>query len=204
MSRLLLHLGCALPGCCLAAGYLQGKLGVDPEKTVIWETGIWAFNLLILVVLLPRAARWARWPLLIQCRRAVGLWTFTYLTGHLLAFITFLLGWDIFRLGEELLKRSYILVGFIAWITLMPLAITSTKRWVQRLGPGWKRLHQSIYIAIALAAVHYLMTVRSDYAWAGSYAMVVILILALRFAMWRQTRGPAPLSTATRKPTTID
>ena len=101
---------------------------------------------------------------------------------------SFLLGWDIFRLGEELFKRSYILVGFIAWITLMPLAITSTKRWVQRLGPGWKRLHQSIYIAMALAAVHYLMTVRSDYAWAGSYAMVVILILALRFAMWRQTR----------------
>ena len=86
----------------------------------------------------------------------------------------------------------------------MPLAITSTKRWVQRLGPGWKRLHQSIYIAMALAAVHYLMTVRSDYAWAGSYAMVVILILALRFAMWRQTRGPAALSTATGKPTTID
>ena len=188
MSRLFLHFGCALPGGCLAAGYLQGNLGVDPEKTIIWETGIWAFNLLILVVLLPRAARWARWPLLMQYRRAVGLWAFTYLTGHLLAFITFLLGWDIFRLGEELFKRSYILVGFIAWITLMPLAITSTKRWVQRLGPGWKRLHQSIYIAMALAAVHYLMTVRSDYAWAGSYAMVVILILALRFAMWRQTR----------------
>ena len=204
MSRLFLHFVCALPGCCLAAGYLQGKLGVDPEKTVIWETGISAYHLLILVVLLPRAAPWARWPLLIQCRRAVGLWAFTYLTGHLLAFITFLLGWDIFRLGEELFKRSYILVGFIAWITLMPLAITSTKRGVQRLGPSWKRLHQSIYIAMALAAVHYLMTVRSDYAWAGSYAMVVILILALRFAMWRQTREPAPLSTATGKPTTSD
>jgi DMSO/TMAO reductase YedYZ heme-binding membrane subunit len=52
--------------------------------------------------------------------------------------------------------------------------------------------------------VHYLMTVRSDYAWAGSYAMVVILILALRFAMWRQTRGSAPLSAATRKPATTD
>ena len=142
--------------------------------------------------------------MLVQCRRAVGLWAFTYVTGHLLAFITFLLGWDIFRLGEELLKRSYILVGFIAWITLMPLAITSTKRWVQRLGPGWKRLHQGVYIAVVLAAVHYLMTVRSDYAWAGSYAMVVILILALRFVMWRQTRGPAPLSAATQKPATTD
>ena len=57
---------------------------------------------------------------------------------------------------------------------------------------------------VVLAAVHYLMTVRSDYAWAGSYAMVVILILALRFVMWRQTRGPAPLSAATRKPATTD
>ncbi|GIT24314.1 MAG: hypothetical protein CM1200mP41_03580 [Gammaproteobacteria bacterium] len=69
-------------------------------------------------------------------------------TGHPLAFFTFLLGWDIFRLGEELFKRSYILVGFIAWITLMPFGYHIDQALGSATGARWKRLHQSIYIAM--------------------------------------------------------
>ena len=114
MIRLLVHGACVTPGVLLALGWQNARLGVDPEKTLIWETGIWTFNLLILVLVLPRAAAWARWPQLRRYRRAIGLWAFSYASIHFLLFITFLLGWDLGRLAEEISERPYILVGFSA------------------------------------------------------------------------------------------
>ena len=194
--RALLHLACGLPMLVLAVGYLRHTLGVDPEKSILWETGIWAFNLLILALALPHAARWARWPALIRYRRAMGLWAFAYINCHLLAFVTFLLAWDVYRLGEEILERPYILVGFSAWLTLVPLAITSTRGWIQRLGTRWKRLHSAAYIALALAAVHYFLTVRSDYAWAGGYALIAIVLLVSRWLTGKRAKTAAMRSQA--------
>jgi sulfoxide reductase heme-binding subunit YedZ len=98
----------------LICGWQTDQLGVDPEKTVIWETGIWTFNLLITVLILPVIARWARWSTLLRYRRAVGLWVFAYASAHFVSFLTFLLGWDITRLGEEVTERPYVLAGFSA------------------------------------------------------------------------------------------
>ncbi|MCS5564558.1 MAG: hypothetical protein NZ728_09950, partial [Oleiphilaceae bacterium] len=114
MKRALIHAALASPAVLLALGWQYGQLGVDPQKTLILETGIWTFNLLILVVLMPSAARWAHWPAVIGCRRAVGLWAFAYASTHFLFFVTFLLGWDIMRLGSEIVERAYVLVGFNA------------------------------------------------------------------------------------------
>ena len=83
------------------------------------------------------------------------------------------------------------LVGFRAWLTLVPLAITSTRGWIQRLGTRWKRLHSAIYIALALAAVHYFLTVRSDYAWAGSYALIAIVLLVSRWLTGKRAKTAA-------------
>ena len=180
MKRALIHAALASPAVLLALAWQYGQLGVDPEKTLIWETGIWTFNLLILVVLMPRIARWADWPAVIGCRRAVGLWAFAYATTHLGFFVIFLLGWDMARLGSEIVERPYILVGFNAWLILVLMAATSTRGWIRRLGWRWKRLHGLVYVALGLAAVHYLLMIRSDWGWPVAYASIVLLLVGLR------------------------
>jgi len=180
VKRALVHAALASPAVLLALGWHYGRLGVDPEKTLIWETGIWAFNLLILVVLMPGIARWADWPAVIGCRRAVGLWAFSYATTHFGFFVIFLLGWDMARLGSEIVERPYILVGFNAWLILVLMAATSTRGWIRRLGWRWKRLHGLVYVALGLAAVHYLLMIRSDWGWPVAYASIVLLLVGLR------------------------
>jgi len=190
VKRALIHAALASPAVLLALAWQYGQLGVDPEKTLIWETGIWTFNLLILVVLMPRIARWADWPAVIGCRRAVGLWAFAYATTHLGFFVIFLLGWDMARLGSEIVDRPYILVGFNAWLVLVLMAATSTRGWVRRLGKRWKRLHGLIYAALALAAVHYLLMIRSDWGWPVAYASIALLLVGLR-VLKRRRFSPA-------------
>ncbi len=177
MIRLLVHCANATPGLFLIFGWYQNRLGVDPEKTLIWESGIWAFNLLLVVVLMPVAAGWARWPALYRYRRAIGLWAFVYATSHFLFFIIFLLGWDLKQLGEELRERPYILAGFGAWLILFIMALTSNRTAMVRFGRKWRTLHLWVYGAIGLAAVHYLLMIRSDYGWPGVYALIVILVI---------------------------
>ena len=186
MKRALVHAALASPAVLLAFGWHYGRLGVDPEKTLIWETGIWTFNLLITVLVLPVIARWARWTTLLLYRRAVGLWVFVYASAHLLSFLTFLLDWDITRLAKEVAERPYVLVGFSAWLILLTMALTSTRWSMRRLGRWWKRLHTMVYVVLGLAAVHYLLMIRSDWAWPATYAVFTLILLALRLAQRRQ------------------
>jgi sulfoxide reductase heme-binding subunit YedZ len=97
-----------------------------------------------------------------------------------LFFVTFLLGWDIMRLGSEIVERPYVLVGFNAWLILLAMAVTSTRGWVRRLGRRWRRLHTLVYVALVLAAVHYGLMIRSDWGWPVAYASVVLLLVGLR------------------------
>ena len=186
MSRFAVHVLLSVPGVLLIFGWQTDQLGVDPEKTVIWETGIWTFNLLITVLILPLIARWARWSTILRYRRAVRLWVFAYASAHFLTFLTFLLGWELTRLAKEVAERPYVLVGFSAWLILLSMAVTSTRRWMRRLGRWWKRLHTMVYVVLGLAAVHYLLMMRSDWAWPATYAVFTLILLALRLAQRRQ------------------
>ena len=186
MIRLFVHGACATPALLLLAGWFNNRLGVDPEKTLIWESGIWTFNLLLVVLLLPIVANWTQWPTLHRYRRAVGLWTFSYATCHFLLFITFLLGWDLARLGEELQERPYIVFGFSAWLILVAMAATSNRAAIRWLRKKWRVLHLWVYAAAGLAAIHYLLMVRSHYGWAGTYAGIVILLITARFIRVRK------------------
>ena len=114
----------AAPLCVLGLAWQRHALGVDPQKALILESGIWTFNLLVLVLLLPIGARWVKWPQLLRYRRAVGLWVFTYATGHFTFFLSFYLGWDFARLAEEIAERPYVLLGFAAWLVLLPVSYT--------------------------------------------------------------------------------
>ena len=180
MIRLIVHLALAAPAVILTLAWQRQALGVDFQKALIFESGIWTFNLLLVVLALPWAARWAHWPELLRYRRAIGLWTFAYASTHFSFFFSFLLGWDFARLAEEIAERPYVLLGFGAWLVLLALAATSTRATMRRLGRNWKRLHTAVYLALALVAVHYLLMIRSDWAWPVSYAVLALVLLALR------------------------
>lgn len=189
MIRLLVHAALALPALLIALAWQRHALGVDPQKALILETGIWTFNCLLVVLLMPIVSRWARWPALLKYRRAVGLWTFAYTSGHFIFFLSFYLGWDFPRLAEEIAERPYVLLGFAAWLTLAALAMTSTRASIRALGKNWKRLHTGVYLALLFASVHYLLMIRSDWSWPVAYAAIALFLLMARLRRARFMRA---------------
>jgi sulfoxide reductase heme-binding subunit YedZ len=126
---------------------------------------------------LQRATHWSGWALV---RRQLGLWCFAYACLHLTAYLVFVLGLDFAQLGDELRKRPYILVGALTWCALLPLALTSNRFSMRRLGRRWKHLHRLAYAALGLALLHMLWVVRSDIGQWLLYCAWALLLLALR------------------------
>lgn len=156
-------------------------LGPEPGKAVVWFTGTWAFNFLLLTLAVTPLRRLLKQPWLIQHRRMLGLFAFFYASLHLLSYFAFLLEWRFAELGAETIKRPYLLLGMTAWLLLLPLAVTSTRGWQRRLKQGWKRLHKLIYPLSVLVAFHYLLQIRSSWFEPVLYAALVLCLLLLRW-----------------------
>ncbi len=156
-------------------------LGPEPGKAVVWFTGTWAFNFLLLTLAVTPLRRLLKQSWLIQHRRMLGLFAFFYASLHLLSYFAFLLEWRFAELGAETIKRPYLLLGMTAWLLLLPLAVTSTRGWQRRLKQGWKRLHKLIYPLSVLVAVHYLLQIRSSWFEPVLYAALVLCLLLLRW-----------------------
>ena len=183
MSRLVkpvVFITCALPFLWLLYGVVAGGLGPDPAEAIMHVTGEWSLRLLALTLLMSVLRKWLgrSWPL--RLRRMLGLYTFFYACVHMASFAHFYTGWTGAILLEELAERPYITVGFLAWLLMLPLAVTST-RWMQRkLGRNWLRLHRLVYLAAVMSCVHLVWQVRSDAAEALVYSLIFALLLAWR------------------------
>ncbi|PHS61395.1 MAG: sulfoxide reductase heme-binding subunit YedZ [Thalassobium sp.] len=165
-------------------------LGPEPGKAVVWFTGTWAFNFLLLTLAVTPLRRLLKQPWLIQHRRMLGLFAFFYASLHLLSYFAFLLEWRFAELGAETIKRPYLLLGMTAWLLLLPLAVTSTRGWQRRLKQGWKRLHKLIYPLSVLVAVHYLLQIRSSWFEPVLYAALVLCLLLLRWQKATAAKHP--------------
>ena len=157
-------------------------LGPEPGKAIAWFTGQWAFNSLILVLAVTPFKTWFGWKWLVVHRRMLGLFVMFYATLHLLSYIAFLLAWEWGDISTELVERPYLTLGFIAWLLLIPLTVTSTKGWQRRLKRKWKSLHKIIYLIAVLCAVHYLLQIRSNWFEPALYASITLLLLCQRFS----------------------
>ena len=177
MIRYIVHFSLALPAIFFLAAWLRNSLGVDPEKILISETGIWSFNFILAVTLLPLIAKWTNYKKILDYRRALGLWTFFYATVHFFFFLNFILDWDIYRLVLEIADRPYVLAGFAAWLILLVLANTSFKLIRKKLGKSWKRIHRWVYLILICASAHYLLMIRSDWLWPTTYTLISIIII---------------------------
>lgn len=193
LAKPLLFAVSLIPVALLSYWIASDQLGPDPAKTVVLFTGSWALNFLLLTLLISPLRKWLNRPRLIRYRRMLGLYCFFYATLHALCVGTYIIGWqwDIFT--EELRERPYMLVGFAAWLTLLPLALTSNRFAVKKLGRKWASLHKLVYLSLALAVLHLTWLVRASYLEAILYTLAAALLLywrlPQRFKPWFQHRS---------------
>jgi methionine sulfoxide reductase heme-binding subunit len=165
---------------------ITDQLGADPQNTLERLLGLWALRFLILSLAVTPLRRLGG-PSLIRYRRALGLLAFYYASLHLSVYLLLDQGLDLAAIWADIVKRPYITVGMFAFVTLVPLAVTSNNVMIRRLGgAAWQRLHRLVYVAAAAAAIHFVMVVK---AWPPEpliYAGIVAALLLFR--LWQYVR----------------
>ena len=155
-------------------------MGADPVEAILHFTGIGAFNLLLLSLLVSPLAKTLRQGILVNVRRLLGLYTFFYAFCHFTSYIVFELQLEWGLLLSEIIKRPYITVGFVALLVLTSLTVTSNRAAQRKLGPKWQKLHNWVYLAGLLIALHYIWSVKSDLVQPIIYWVLLITLLAFR------------------------
>ena len=169
-----------IPFFYLLLRVLQNDLGPDPAQALSIETGEWTLRFLLLTLAITPLRQTLGLIEIARLRRMIGLFTFFYATIHLVSWMAFILGFRWFAIAEELVERPYITIGFVAYIILFLLGVTSTNSMVRRLGRNWKRLHKLIYLASVLAIIHLLWILRTDITEAVVYGALLLILLGYR------------------------
>lgn len=184
--KILLHLAAFLPLVWLVFATNQGALSADPAKDIQHFTGLMALKLLLATLVVAPLARYGKQPLLIRTRRLLGLWCFAWATLHLISYSVLELGIsNLNLLGSELVTRPYLTIGIICWFILFVLALTSTQATMKRLGNRWQKLHNTVYLVLILAPVHFIWSVKILSPQPLLYALLALVLLALRYKKFR-------------------
>ena len=162
----------------------------EPEKGLEHFYGEWILRLLIATLLITPVRRITGWNWLQRYRRRLGLLAFTYACLHLLTYVFVDVQLDWPTLTKDLTKRWYIIIGMVAFLLLLVLAITSTAGWVKRLGKRWITLHRAIYVASVLGVIHYIMSVKRDISEPAMYGLCFVVVLGYR--VWYAMRSRSP------------
>ena len=168
-------------------------LGADPVAEIEHRLGLWALRLLMATLAITPLRQLTGHAVLVRFRRMLGLYAFFYACLHFSAYLVLDLRGYWTLIFEEIAKRPYITVGFSAWLLLLPLAVTSTKGWIRRLGRNWARLHNLVYAAGVRAVLHFWWLVKSDIREPLLYAAILAVLLGWRawkyFAARRAAAG---------------
>lgn len=179
-------IGCLFPAWWLYEAAMN-LLGPDPGKILVDRLGLGGLVFLLVTLGMSPLQRLTGWGGWIVARRQLGLWCFAYIVLHMTAYMVFILGLDWGQLGVELRKRPYIIVGVVAFLGLLALAVTSNRYSQRRLGARWKKLHKLVYVILGLGLLHFLWIVRSDLQEWAIYAGVGALLMVMRVPpVWRR------------------
>lgn len=186
-------LGALVPLGMLATGALRGTLGANPVAEAVNQLGLVALVLLIASLAATPLKLLLGWTWPIRIRRLLGLLAFFYATLHMLSYVVVDRWGELATLGDDIAKRPFITVGLFAWLLLVPLALTSTRASLKRLGfKTWQRLHRLSYFAAALAIVHFVWRVKKDTSEPLTYGAILAILLAVRLLSWRGARRARP------------
>jgi sulfoxide reductase heme-binding subunit YedZ len=178
--QIVAHIGALLPLALLVWGYAQDQLTADPIREITLRTGRYALTLLILSLACTPVHIVFGFKQVLRVRRALGLYAFLYASLHLLTFVGLDYGFDLALVGRAILEKRFVQVGFLTFLILLPLAITSTRGWMKRLGKNWKRLHRLVYLAALLDVVHFVWVVKAGNPRPLPYGVVLALLLVVR------------------------
>lgn len=177
---ILAHAGALTPLALLIWNFFHDQLTANPIQYITFRTGKTALVLLVLALACTPLNVLFGLKQAVALRKPFGLYAFLYAALHFLTFVGLDYQFDPELLKEAIFKKRYALVGFAAFLALLPLAVTSTRGWMRRLGKNWKRLHRLVYLAALLAVVHFVWLVKSDVREPLAYGAGVIVLLALR------------------------
>lgn len=197
----LLFVACALPLAWLVArafGIGGVDLGANPVDELMDRLGEWGLRLLLATLCITPLAVELRKPWLVQLRRMLGLYAFTYLALHFLNWLVLDQWFDTKSILADIAERPYITVGFTAFVLLVPLAVTSTQRSMRRLGRRWHRLHRLVYVVAILGCVHFWWQVKADWREPAVYSAALCLLLGWRLQRARRRRIASRPSPAVR------
>jgi sulfoxide reductase heme-binding subunit YedZ len=193
-------LACLAPLARLGWKAAMGLLGANPIEVITHSTGDWILIFLLVTLSITPLRKLTGQLWLIRYRRMFGLFAFFYAVLHFLTYIWLDKFFDFHEVWADVLKRRFITVGFTGFVLLIPLAVTSTKGWIRRLGgKRWQALHRLIYMSAIAGVIHYWWLVKADISKPAQYAFVFSLLLGYRIVVWvRRLTGGKPVQTATR------
>jgi sulfoxide reductase heme-binding subunit YedZ len=185
-----------VPAALLARGLYTGNLGVNPAETLQLETGIWALRFLLASLAITPLRRIFGWNRLVQYRRMLGLYAFFYATLHLATYVVLDRYFDWAGVVEDVAKRPFITLGMLAFALMIPLALTSTKGWIRRLGRTWQTLHRLVYFAALAACLHFIWKVKVVIGEPVYYAAILGMLLVVRVVVSLRKRSPPAFAKA--------
>ncbi len=184
-----IFLACLGPLARLAWKGFHGMLGANPIEVITHSTGDWTLIFLLITLSVTPLRKLTRQYWLIGLRRMFGLYAFFYGTLHLTTFVWLDKFFDVHEIVADIAKRRFITAGMTAFTLMIPLALTSTKGWIRRIGgKRWQALHRLIYASAAAGVIHYIWLVKADLRKPLQYAAVLGVLLLYRIIMWLRSR----------------
>ncbi|MGH8550976.1 MAG: sulfite oxidase heme-binding subunit YedZ [Methylococcales bacterium] len=171
---------CLLPFALLLNDAVSDALGPDPIETLHFRTGDWTLRFLLITLTLTPLKLLFNWKFQLRFRRMMGLYSFFYASLHFCVYFVLDLSFSWAQIVDEVPQSPYVLVGLAAYILLIPLAATSTRKMVQRLGKNWKKLHRLVYVTACLGVIHFFWLVKADLSEPSIHALILAVLLGIR------------------------
>ena len=156
------------------------KLGPEPIKEITHHTGEWTLLFLIFTLAMSPLKQITNMNIWISVRRMLGLFAFFYASLHMLTYVGLDYRFDMNEISKDILTKRFIFVGFAAWLLLVPLALTSSKKMMSVLKQYWKKLHRLIYLIALLGVTHFIWLVKKDVTEPLIYLLIILFLLGFR------------------------
>jgi len=195
-----LFLLCLGPAFVLTWKGFHDCLGANPIDVITRTTGRWTLTFLLITLSVTPVRKLSGLAWLIRFRRMLGLFAFFYGSLHLMTYVWLDKFFDVHAMLHDIAKRRFITAGMTAWFLMLPLALTSTKGWIRRMGgKRWQKLHRLIYFSAAAGVVHFIWLVKADLRRPLTYGAVLAVLLSYRLVIWLISRIRARRALATQQ-----
>ena len=183
--QLVVHILALIPVALLIWDAAHANLTANPIQEATYRTGQTALVLLVASLAVTPVSSISGVSPLVKLRRPLGVYGFLYAAVHVFIFAILDYGMDLDLIRDTIMEKRYVLAGIASFVLLLPLALTSTKGWMKRLGKRWKKLHYLAYVAIPLGVIHYIWLIKADVRVPAQYAFIVTVLIVLRIPIVR-------------------